>query len=130
MTAPTRVLPRAVLVDSDMWPRLEAWCRGTNATLTEVPSGPGQAPRWTMSRRARRNGNGLAARDGLLTARESQVLLGMSEGLSNGEIGRELYLSEDTIKCHARKIFRKLGARDRAHAVALAYRSGLLGGAS
>ena len=61
-----------------------------------------------------------------LTARESQVLRGMSRGRSNNEIGRELYLSEDTIKTHARRLFSKLGARDRAHAVALGLRLGHL----
>ena len=54
-----------------------------------------------------------------LTEREMQVLRGMSQGQSNGEIGRELFLSEDTVKTHARRLFRKLGARDRAQAVAL-----------
>ena len=53
-----------------------------------------------------------------LTEREMQVLRGMSQGQSNGEIGRELFLSEDTVKTHARRLFRKLGARDRAQAVA------------
>lgn len=62
----------------------------------------------------------------VLTERELQVLSGMSRGKSNVQIGRELYLSEDTIKTHARKLFRKLDARDRAHAVALAYQCGLL----
>jgi DNA-binding NarL/FixJ family response regulator len=50
----------------------------------------------------------------------------MSLGHSNSEIGRELYLSEDTVKTHARKLFQKLGARDRAHAVALGLREYLL----
>ncbi len=61
-----------------------------------------------------------------LTVREDQVLRGMSQGKSNGQIGRELYLSEDTIKTHARRLFNKLGALDRAHAVALALRHGHL----
>ena len=61
-----------------------------------------------------------------LTERELQVLRGMSGGRSNGEIGRELYLSEDTIKTHARRLFGKLGARDRAHAVLLGLRHNLL----
>lgn len=50
----------------------------------------------------------------------------MSQGQSNAEIGAELYLTEDTIKTHARRLFRKLDASDRAHAVAIAYRSGLI----
>lgn len=61
-----------------------------------------------------------------LTERELQVLVGMSRGRSNAEIGRELYLSEDTVKTHARRLFRKLGAADRAHAVAVGFRLGLV----
>jgi DNA-binding NarL/FixJ family response regulator len=61
-----------------------------------------------------------------LTERETQVLVGMSRGRSNAEIGKELYLSEDTVKTHARRLFRKLGAADRAQAVALGFRSGLV----
>lgn len=61
-----------------------------------------------------------------LTERELQVLRGMSQGQSNGEIGKELFLSEDTVKTHARRLFRKLGARDRAQAVALGFRRGLV----
>jgi DNA-binding NarL/FixJ family response regulator len=61
-----------------------------------------------------------------LTERELQVLRGMADGKSNAEIGRELYVSEDTVKTHARRLFRKLGARDRAHAVASAFRAGLV----
>jgi DNA-binding NarL/FixJ family response regulator len=61
-----------------------------------------------------------------LTERELQVLQGMSRGQSNGEIGEELFLSEDTIKTHARRLFKKLGARDRAHAVAVGFRRGFV----
>jgi DNA-binding NarL/FixJ family response regulator len=61
-----------------------------------------------------------------LTEREQQVLEGMSRGKSNAEIGGELYLSEDTVKTHARRLFRKIGAADRAQAVALGFRWGFL----
>ncbi len=61
-----------------------------------------------------------------LTEREQQVLTGMSRGRSNAEIGKELYLSEDTVKTHARRLFRKLGAADRAQAVAVGYRWGMV----
>jgi DNA-binding NarL/FixJ family response regulator len=61
-----------------------------------------------------------------LTEREMQVLRGMSRGRSNSEIGKELYLSEDTVKTHARRLFRKLGAADRAQAAALGFRWGLV----
>jgi DNA-binding NarL/FixJ family response regulator len=61
-----------------------------------------------------------------LSEREHQVLLGMSGGKSNGEIGRELFLAEDTIKTHARRLFRKLRVGDRAEAVAHGFRHDLL----
>ena len=61
-----------------------------------------------------------------LTERELQVLTGMSQGKSNGAIGRELYLSEDTVKTHARRLFRKLEVNDRAQAVARGFRRGLV----
>lgn len=61
-----------------------------------------------------------------LSQREMDVLLGMTEGLSNAEIAAELVLAEDTVKTHARRLFRKLGAGDRADAVARGFRSGLL----
>jgi len=72
------------------------------------------------------NGPAKAGRRPLLTERELQVLRGMAEGRSNAEIGRDLFVSEDTVKTHARRLFRKLGARDRAHAVAAAFRAGLV----
>ncbi|MDQ1648448.1 MAG: hypothetical protein QOG60_505 [Frankiaceae bacterium] len=61
-----------------------------------------------------------------LTERELQVLRGMSQGKSNAEIGRSLFLSEDTVKTHARRLFRKLGVNDRAQAVALGFRRGFV----
>lgn len=61
-----------------------------------------------------------------LTERERQVLAGMAAGRTNAEIGRNLYLSEDTVKTHARRLFRKLAASDRAQAVAVGFRHGLV----
>jgi DNA-binding NarL/FixJ family response regulator len=72
------------------------------------------------------DGNAGPRRQVALTEREMQVLLGMADGKSNAEIGRELFVSEDTVKTHARRLFRKLGARDRAHAVAAGFRAGLV----
>jgi DNA-binding NarL/FixJ family response regulator len=61
-----------------------------------------------------------------LTQRELQVLTGMAGGKSNAQIGRDLFLSEDTIKTHARRLFRKLDVGDRAEAVAAGFRYGLV----
>ena len=61
-----------------------------------------------------------------LSRRELDVLRGMTEGLSNSEIAAALALAEDTVKTHARRLFRKLGAGDRADAVARGFRQGIL----
>jgi DNA-binding NarL/FixJ family response regulator len=58
-----------------------------------------------------------------LTERQRQVLDGMMQGLTNAQIGQALYLSENTIKTHAKGLFKKLGATNRAHAVAIGLRS-------
>jgi two-component system, NarL family, nitrate/nitrite response regulator NarL len=55
-----------------------------------------------------------------------QVLIGVSRGLTNADIGRRLYLSDHTVKSHTGHLFRKLGAGDRADAVARGFRQGLL----
>jgi DNA-binding NarL/FixJ family response regulator len=89
------------------------------AGIVHATSGSAQAP--TTARRGSPAGSVPT-----LTERELQVLTGMSRGRSNGEIGRELFLSEDTVKTHARRLFRKLGAADRAQAVAVGYRWGLV----
>ncbi len=60
-----------------------------------------------------------------LTPREADVLAHLVKGLDNRAIGHALYISEDTVKSHLKAIFRKLGARDRAQAVAIALREGL-----
>lgn len=61
-----------------------------------------------------------------LSAREVEVVAWAAEGLSNAEIGTRLHLSEETVKSHLRHVHQKLGARSRSHAVALAFRAGLL----
>jgi DNA-binding NarL/FixJ family response regulator len=60
-----------------------------------------------------------------LTTREMEVFGLITRGLSNAEIGRELFISDTTVKTHVTRLLQKLGVRDRAQAIVLAYQSGL-----
>jgi DNA-binding NarL/FixJ family response regulator len=79
--------------------------------LHDNPSGAGSAERYRVQR---------------LTAREKQVLRLIAQGLSNEQIAELLFIAESTAKTHVKRILQKIDARDRAQAVVLAYRSGLM----
>jgi DNA-binding NarL/FixJ family response regulator len=75
--------------------------------------------------------NGLGVRTSVtarqpLSRREYQVLQLIADGLENSAIAKALFVSIETIRTHVKNILRKLHARDRAHAVAVAFRLGLL----
>ena len=62
----------------------------------------------------------------LLTARELEILRLVAGGKTNKEIAAQLFISSDTVKGHLETTYRKLGVSDRAHAVAVAIRNGLV----
>jgi DNA-binding NarL/FixJ family response regulator len=76
--------------------------------------------RFTSRRRQER-----PAAFGELTSRELEVFRLITEGLSNAEIGRRLFISSTTVKTHVTRLLQKLDLRDRAQAIVLAYRTGL-----
>lgn len=85
--------------------------RVTPRLLAAVRTSPGAARRATLD---------------ALSDRETEVLTLIAQGASNLEIADQLFLSERTVKGHVGSIFAKLGARDRAAAIVLAYESGLV----
>ena len=94
----------------------------TLATLRPAPEGTLLAPvKRTIDSGPRRK---LAT--GELSEREIQVLRLISEGNSNPEIGERLFLARSTINSHVKRIFRKLDVGDRAHAVIVGLRAGLI----
>jgi DNA-binding NarL/FixJ family response regulator len=61
-----------------------------------------------------------------LSARELEVLRLVAKGMSNVEVGRELYITEATVKTHVARLLAKLGARDRLQAVVWGYENRIL----
>lgn len=61
-----------------------------------------------------------------LTGREREVLIHVARGLSNEELALSLFISENTVKTHIKRVLTKLGARDRVQAVVMAYEGGLM----
>ncbi len=63
-----------------------------------------------------------------LTEKEREVFEAVAQGLSNTEIGGQLFASESTVKTHVGAILRKLGLRDRVQIVVFGHEHGLVGG--
>ncbi len=62
----------------------------------------------------------------VLTSRETEVLTLIAQGMSNTEISAALSIAAETTKTHVKRVLAKLGLRDRAQAVVIAYESGLV----
>ncbi|MCR6492228.1 response regulator transcription factor [Cellulomonas sp. P24] len=114
----------AVVAHLTTGPVLHARVDGTAPAAPQPPRSPTSARAQVASMSA--HSPRPVATETVLTKRELEVLTGMSNGRSNSQIGAELFLSEDTVKTHARRLFRKLGAADRAQAVAIGIRRGLI----
>ena len=61
-----------------------------------------------------------STRTATITKRQAQVLDGLCDGLSNAEIGAGMFVTHNTVKTTAKALYRRLGARNRNHAVCLA----------
>ncbi|GAA1679849.1 response regulator transcription factor [Glycomyces endophyticus] len=62
----------------------------------------------------------------LLTARETEIVLLLARGMSNAEIGKELFVEASTVKSHLSRAMAKIGARDRVQTVVWAYENGVV----
>jgi len=62
----------------------------------------------------------------MLTVREQEILQLLADGLSNGDVGARLLISQETVKSHVRHILAKLDADTRTHAVAIALRDAII----
>lgn len=115
----------AVTAPAELWSVLNDAVALKDLRLTRVETSPAQTPRYLL-------GVNLVdhrpPEDTVLTEREMQILVRVAQGMSNSQIGKAMFLSGDTVKTYNRRLFRKLGARDRAHAVHIAHTRGLLGG--
>ncbi len=69
----------------------------------------------------------MASKDlAVLTTREREVMAWVAEGHSSDEIAEKLHVSPLTVRTHVHRAMTKLGARDRAQLVVMAYQSGLV----
>ena len=111
----------------------EALRRGASAFVlkridpADLPGAIRQAARGTVYATLGADEDAEPAPTSGLTPKERDVLLRMARGLSNAEIGRELWLSQQTVKFHLTNIYRKLGVANRTEAARVALERGLVG---
>lgn len=117
--------PRPVTVPEDLWERVNRVLYDAGLNLVAITGSPTQTTRYEVRPRQIRTA---APGTRGLSEREAQVLTFIAAGLSNDEIAQNLGIATPTVKSHVRRLFRKLDARDRANAVALAYQRGFIGG--
>jgi DNA-binding NarL/FixJ family response regulator len=138
---PTAVLILTTFDDDDvLWGAVDAGASGfvlkdssaadlIAAIRTTAAGGSWLDPRVTprLLARLRDRGPSLPAAElDLLSDREREVLTLMAQGANNIEVAEQLFVSERTVKSHVGSIFTKLGARDRAAAIVVAFRAGLV----
>lgn len=107
-----------VTLDVETWLAFTAWIETRGQQLVQQPATAHRTATWTLA---------TIVTDGapdLLTRREFEVLLGLMAGKSKSAMARDLRIGENTVKTHVRKMFRKLGVRDRASAVHQAHMRG------
>ncbi|ARF78445.1 response regulator [Kitasatospora aureofaciens] len=113
---------------------LERLSEASPKSAPSVPSGPGGPS--AAGGPSAPGGSGAPAAPGAaragelpdgLTVREAEVLALIAEGLSNAEIAQRLFVSQATVKTHINNLFAKTAVRDRAQAVAYAFRHGITG---
>jgi len=114
----------------------EALDRGATAYIvksvnpTDLPSALRQAFEGTVFSgfgRVKSEATAGSPAEGVLTERELAILRAVASGLSNKAIGRELWVTEQTVKFHLTNIYRKLGVANRTAAAQYAHANGLLG---
>ena len=100
----------------------------STSTRATSPRPSGRRPRRPSSTRSGppRNGAGTAAKDAGLSERELEILKALARGLSNKQIAKEGWVTEQTVKFHLSNIYRKLGVANRTEATRFAYQHGLV----
>lgn len=121
----TQVLHDHAVIDPAVQRHVVAAIAATAPSATPAPSASSEAAGGTGSDTGSSRRHPLPLPSGL-TPREAEVLSLIAAGRSNGEIARELFVSEGTVKSHINHLFAKIDARDRAQAVSFAYRHGLV----